>query len=94
MCQGFDVMLLQLETATHMLFMFYCFSYFVDKVDMVGTIAGDDSRSLSMLPIPIADLNQQLSLQLSTGTRFTDTVHAGAMSCDLKRVHLILIQMQ
>jgi hypothetical protein len=61
MCQGFDVMLLQLETATHMLFMFYCFSYFVDKVDMVGTIAGDYSRSLSMLPIPIADLNQQLS---------------------------------
>lgn len=29
-----------------MLFMIYCFSYFVDKVEMVGTIAGDDSISL------------------------------------------------
>ena len=53
-----------------MLFMFYCFSYFVDKVEMVGTIAGDDSISLYMLTITIADLNQQL-LKLSTGTRFS-----------------------
>ncbi len=47
--------------------MFYCFSYFVDIVEMVGTITGDDSRSLSMLPI--VDMNQQL-LQLLTGIRF------------------------